>query len=33
MLEGVNIWTPDWNQVLQDMKQDIAAYNQAISSN
>lgn len=33
MLEGVNIWTPDWSQVLHDLTQDVAAYNQTISSN
>jgi 2-aminoethylphosphonate transport system substrate-binding protein len=33
MLEGVEIWQPDWNQVLKDLKADVAAYNQAISSN
>lgn len=32
MLEGVDIWTPDWNQVLRDLQQDVATYNQAISS-
>lgn len=33
MLEGVDIWAPDWNQVLQNLQSDVAAYNQAISSN
>lgn len=33
MLEGVDIWTPDWTKVLSDLKDDVAAYNQAISSN
>jgi 2-aminoethylphosphonate transport system substrate-binding protein len=32
-LQGVDIWVPDWNQVLRDLKSDVAAYNQAISSN
>jgi 2-aminoethylphosphonate transport system substrate-binding protein len=33
MLEGVEIWSPDWAKVLADLKDDVAAYNQAISSN
>jgi 2-aminoethylphosphonate transport system substrate-binding protein len=33
MLEGVEIWTPDWANVLTDLKEDVAAYNKAISSN
>jgi len=33
MLEGVEIWTPDWAKVLDTLKDDVAAYNQAISSN
>ena len=33
MLEGVEIWAPDWNNVLKNLKEDVAAYNQAISSN
>jgi 2-aminoethylphosphonate transport system substrate-binding protein len=33
MIEGVEIWQPDWGQVLKDLKADVAAYNQAISSN
>lgn len=32
MLEGVNIWMPDWSQVLRELTQDVAAYNQTISS-
>ena len=32
-LDGVEIWTPDWNKVLETLKDDVAAYNQAISSN
>src|SRR5206468_3829784 len=31
MLQGVEIWTPDWSKVLADLKTDVAAYNQAIS--
>lgn len=33
MLEGVEIWSPDWTKVLSDLKGDVAAYNQAISGN
>jgi 2-aminoethylphosphonate transport system substrate-binding protein len=33
MLEGVEIWSPDWAKVLDSLKEDVAAYNQAISSN
>ncbi|OQM77624.1 2-aminoethylphosphonate ABC transporter substrate-binding protein [Manganibacter manganicus] len=33
LLEGVEIWQPDWDKVLTDLKADVAAYNQAISSN
>jgi 2-aminoethylphosphonate transport system substrate-binding protein len=33
MLEGVEIWSPDWAKVLDTLKDDVAAYNQAISSN
>jgi 2-aminoethylphosphonate transport system substrate-binding protein len=33
MLEGVEIWSPDWAKVLDSLKDDVAAYNQAISSN
>ncbi len=33
MLEGVHIWSPNWAQVLGDLKQDVADYNQAISKN
>ena len=32
-LEGVEIWTPDWNKVLGTLKDDVAAYNEAISGN
>ena len=30
-LEGVDVWYPDWNQVLKDLPADVAAYNKAIS--
>jgi len=33
MLEGVEIWSPDWAQVLADLQADVAAYNKAISGN
>jgi 2-aminoethylphosphonate transport system substrate-binding protein len=33
MLEGVDIWSPDWQQVLKDLPADVAAYNKAISGN
>jgi 2-aminoethylphosphonate transport system substrate-binding protein len=33
MLEGVQIWYPDWDQVLKDLPADVAAYNKAISGN
>ncbi len=33
MLEGVEIWSPDWAAVLTNLKADVAAYNQAISGN
>jgi len=33
MLEGVEIWSPDWSKVLSDLPADVAAYNKAISSN
>ncbi|MBN9078285.1 MAG: 2-aminoethylphosphonate ABC transporter substrate-binding protein [Rhizobiales bacterium 65-79] len=33
MLEGVHIWSPDWTKVLDSLKEDVAAYNQAISGN
>jgi 2-aminoethylphosphonate transport system substrate-binding protein len=31
MLQGVEVWYPDWNKVLQDLPADVAAYNKAIS--
>ena len=33
MLEGVEVWSPDWAQVLSDLPADVAAYNKAISGN
>ena len=33
MLEGVDVWSPDWAQVLKDLPADVAAYNKAISNN
>ena len=33
MLEGVEVWSPDWARVLSDLPADVAAYNKAISSN
>lgn len=33
MLEGVEIWSPDWSKVLSDLQADVAAYNKAISGN
>jgi 2-aminoethylphosphonate transport system substrate-binding protein len=33
MLKGVHVWSPDWAQVLTDLKDDVAAYNKAIASN
>ena len=32
MLQGVEIWSPDWNQVMHDLKTDVADYNDAISN-
>ncbi|HSC24115.1 MAG TPA: 2-aminoethylphosphonate ABC transporter substrate-binding protein [Casimicrobiaceae bacterium] len=32
MLEGVEIWSPDWNEVLSNLKEDVAAYNKAIAN-
>jgi 2-aminoethylphosphonate transport system substrate-binding protein len=32
-LKGVTVWSPDWTAVLANLKQDVADYNQAISSN
>lgn len=31
IMEGVEIWSPDWTKVLTDLKQDIAEYKQAVS--
>ena len=33
MLQGVEIWSPDWASVLSGLKDNVAAYNSAISSN
>lgn len=33
ILEGVEIWTPDWDQVLADLQDDIAAYNRVVLGN
>ena len=33
MLEGVEVWSPDWAKVLSDLPADVAAYNKAISNN
>jgi 2-aminoethylphosphonate transport system substrate-binding protein len=32
MLEGVEIWSPDWSKVLSDLQSDVAAYNKAIAT-
>lgn len=32
-LKGVEIWSPDWDKVLADLKDDVAAYNKAIAAN
>jgi 2-aminoethylphosphonate transport system substrate-binding protein len=32
MLEGVEIWSPDWNDVLANLQADVAAYNKAIAN-
>jgi len=31
-LEGVEIWQPDWDQVLADLQADVEAYNKAIGA-
>ena len=31
MLQGVEIWSPNWADILADLKTDVAAYNQAVS--
>jgi 2-aminoethylphosphonate transport system substrate-binding protein len=33
MLEGVEVWQPDWAKVVDDLKGDVADYNKAISTN
>lgn len=30
LLEGVTLWTPDWNKVFAELEADIAAYQQAV---
>ncbi|AFM14875.1 ABC-type Fe3+ transport system, periplasmic component [Mycolicibacterium chubuense NBB4] len=32
VLDGVDVWVPDWNAVLADLDADVAAYNQATGS-
>jgi 2-aminoethylphosphonate transport system substrate-binding protein len=32
MLQGVEIWSPDWNKVLSELQSDVAAYNKAIAN-
>jgi 2-aminoethylphosphonate transport system substrate-binding protein len=32
MLQGVEIWSPDWNKVLSELQADVAAYNKAIAT-
>jgi 2-aminoethylphosphonate transport system substrate-binding protein len=33
IMDGIEIWSPDWTKVLADLKQDVDAYNQATASN
>jgi 2-aminoethylphosphonate transport system substrate-binding protein len=33
MMDGVEIWSPDWSKVSSDLKDDVSAYNQAIGGN
>ncbi len=33
MMAGMEVWSPDWNAVLRDLKDDVAAYNKAIAGN
>ncbi|MBV8962210.1 MAG: extracellular solute-binding protein [Hyphomicrobiales bacterium] len=33
MLEGIDVWTPDWDKVLADLQKDVASYNQTVSGN
>lgn len=30
LMQGVDIYSPDWNQVVKDFDEDIAAYNKAV---
>jgi 2-aminoethylphosphonate transport system substrate-binding protein len=32
LMQGVDIWTPDWTQVLQDLKDDVAHWHQVTGS-
>jgi 2-aminoethylphosphonate transport system substrate-binding protein len=32
MIEGVEVWTPDWRQVLKDLKEDVARWHQVTGS-
>src|SRR6266403_873627 len=32
MMEGVEVWTPDWPQVLKDLKEDVARWHQVTGS-
>jgi len=32
VLQGVNVWTPNWNDVLSSLDADIAAYQKATGS-
>ncbi len=32
MMEGVDVWTPDWNAVLKDLEADVAAWHTATGS-
>jgi 2-aminoethylphosphonate transport system substrate-binding protein len=29
VLDGVNVWVPDWNSVLAELDADVAAYQKA----
>jgi len=32
IMQGVKIWTPDWNQVLADLKADVAKWHEVTGS-
>ncbi|GAB0119928.1 2-aminoethylphosphonate ABC transporter substrate-binding protein [Acidisoma sp. 7E03] len=32
MMQGVTVWSPDWTQILADLKSDVAAYNDATAN-